>query len=331
MLPNHWYAILESREVKRGRLTGVTRLGEKLVLWRAADGAIGCLQDQCPHRGAALSAGKIIHDHVECPFHGFQFDPGGRCQLIPANGRHAQIPKAFQARAYPAREAHGLIWVWWGEARQDLPEIPWFESIDSTFSYWTFRDHWAVDYTRAIENQLDVVHLPFVHATTIGRGGRTLVNGPLVRWQNGSQGAADRMDLWVYNDVDRGQEPLKPSEIPDPQRRPFLQLYLPNVWQNWISDSIRVFVAFAPIDRENTMIYLRFYQNSVRLPILRRLVPLIATPFNVIILRQDKRVVLTQRPKRTELRMGEKLIQGDAPIVAFRRRREELLQTASAD
>jgi hypothetical protein len=49
---------------------------------------------------------------------------------------------------------------------------------------------------------------------------------------------------------------------------------------------------------------------------------------NLIIERQDKRVVNTQRPKRTQLRMGEKLIQGDQPIVVYRKLREELIAAA---
>jgi phenylpropionate dioxygenase-like ring-hydroxylating dioxygenase large terminal subunit len=91
---------------------------------------------------------------------------------------------------------------------------------------------------------------------------------------------------------------------------------------------VRIVVAFAPVDDENTVLYLRFYQNSVRVPLLRRLVNWLAMPFNVIILRQDKRVVTTQQPKKTALKMGEKLVQGDRPIVEYRRRRQELLEKA---
>ncbi len=40
-------------------------------------------------------------------------------------------------------------------------------------------------------------------------------------------------------------------------------------------------------------------------------------------------MVVTQLPKRTTLKMGEKLIQGDFPIVAYRRRREELIEAAA--
>ena len=43
-----------------------------------------------------------------------------------------------------------------------------------------------------------------------------------------------------------------------------------------------------------------------------------------IILHQDRRVVLTQLPKKSELQMGENLVQGDAPIIAFRLKRDAL-------
>ncbi len=40
MIPNQWYAILESGEVKPGKPVGVTRMGEKLVLWRDEKGQL---------------------------------------------------------------------------------------------------------------------------------------------------------------------------------------------------------------------------------------------------------------------------------------------------
>ncbi len=328
MIPNQWYAILESNEVKAGRPVGVTRMGEKLVLWRDEQGQIACMADLCPHRGVALSAGKLIGSHVECPFHGFQYDRSGRCTLVPATGKNAAPPKAMQVRrVYTAREAHGFIFIWWGEPREDQARLPWFDSIDDTFSYATLRDHWATHYSRAIENQLDVVHLPFVHKTTIGRGNRTLVNGPLWRLER-SNSDCDLMNLWVDNEVDEGQTPLKPSEMPVPKRRPFLQFHFPNVWQNWISDDVRIVIAFAPIDDENTMMYIRYYQKVVRAPILRELFNLAGSVANLVIERQDRRVVVTQQPKRSDLRIGEKMIQGDGPIIEYRRRRRELIEGA---
>ena len=47
-----------------------------------------------------------------------------------------------------------------------------------------------------------------------------------------------------------------------------------------------------------------------------------------VILGQDKRVVLTQQPKKTDMDMGEKLFQADRPIVPYRQRRKELIEEA---
>jgi len=326
MIRNQWYIILESNEVKPGKLLGTTRMGEKLVLWRDLDGKLSCMKDQCPHRGVALSCGKLIEGQIQCPFHGFQFNSAGNCTLIPANGKKAAVPKAFQAATYPTYEDQGFIWIWWGEPREKLPPVYFFESIGADMSYATIKDHWATHYSRAIENQLDVVHLPFVHHNTIGRGNRTLVDGPLVQWECETP-ELNLMNLWVYNRVDDGTPPRKASQLnQQPPRVPSLQFCFPNLWQNWISPDLRVLVAFAPIDEENTMMYLRWYQSFLHTPVLRQIVNWFGSLANLIIERQDKRVVQTQQPKRSGLHTGEQLIAGDGPVIVYRRKREELLQ-----
>ena len=322
MIPDQWYAVLESREVPRGRPVGVIRLGEKLVFWRDARGQVICQRDQCAHRGAALSKGNVVGDNVECPFHGLRYDATGRCQLIPANGRITPVPERFRVHTYPTEEAHGFVWLWWGEPREDLPPLPWFEDLDDGFPYATFKDHWTVHYSRAIENQLDVAHLPFVHYNTIGRGGRTLIDGPLTRLDD------DRLRVWVYNRVDDGTLPRKPQAIPHPDTAALLQFHFPNLWQNRLGENMRVMLAFVPIDEENTKLYLRFYGRFLGVPALDKLLCHVSNLGNRLILGQDKRVVLTQEPKKTWLSMGEKLFQADRPIVAYRQRRKELIEEA---
>jgi phenylpropionate dioxygenase-like ring-hydroxylating dioxygenase large terminal subunit len=324
MIPNQWYAILESNEVKKSKLVGVTRMGEKLVAWRDNHGKVTVMVDRCPHRGVALSVGKLIGDCVQCPFHGFEYDISGACKLVPANGRDAEPPKAMHVKTYPTEEAHGFIYIWWGEKKGELPPVPWFESIGEKMVYATIKDHWANHYSRAIENQLDVVHLPFIHYNTIGRGNKTLVNGPIAKEE--SHWPGDHLiNLWVYNDLDHGQKPLKPAELPEPTRRPFLQFRYGNLWQNWIADSLRVVIAFAPIDNENTLMYLRYY-HTVRLPVIRQIVGWIGSLMNLVIERQDRRVVITQRPHRPDLGIGEILIPGDNPIVLYRKVRRALIE-----
>ena len=325
MIPNQWYILLQSKQIPHHRPVGVTRMGEKMVFWRDAKGKVACAVDQCPHRGAALSVGKVDGDCVACPFHGFQFDPNGRCTRIPAIGRATEVPQAFRLRAYPVVEKHGLVYVWWGEPRAEYPPIPEFDFMnDPRYVHTTIRDHWKTHYSRVIENQLDVVHLPFVHANTIGRAGKTLVNGP--RWRVIEHpGGMDLLEFWFDNEIDRGQPALKPNEMPPTSAPPLIQFRFPNLWHNWLGDTFHLFIAFAPVDHENTMLYLRTY-HTMRLPVARQIFELFGNLGNFYIERQDRRVVLTQRPLRTELKIGEKLIAGDAPIIEYRRRREKLIQ-----
>ncbi len=326
MIPNQWYAILELSEVKKGKPIGVTRMGEKLVAWRDSQGQVTVMSDLCPHRGVALSIGKLVNECIQCPFHGFEYDAAGNCTYVPANGKASQPPQALHVKTYPTREAHDIIYIWWGEPRADdaYPPLPWFANINGEMVYSTIRQHWANHYARAIENQLDVVHLPFVHHNTIGRGNNALVNGPYVKEIQVAE-ESYRLDMWVDNQQDHGQIPIKPSRMPVPARRPLIQFHFPNLWQNWLSDDFLVFLIFAPIDDENTMMYLRQY-HKVRFPVARQLTQWLGGFGNLFILNQDKRVVVTQRPARPDLDIGEILIPGDYPIVLYRKRRRALIE-----
>jgi phenylpropionate dioxygenase-like ring-hydroxylating dioxygenase large terminal subunit len=328
MIPSQWYVLMESKQVK-DKPVGVTRMGEKLVFWRDGSGRVSCLRDKCPHRGVELSKGQVVDGTLECPFHGFRYNPSGRAVLIPANGRNAPVPKAFRAHSYPTHEAHGFIWVWWGEDPPDDLDPPrFFDDLDGDFIYKTIYDPWNAHYSRAIENQLDVVHVPFVHYNTIGRGMGTLVDGPGIEWID-----EDMFYIYVFNRHDDGTPPKRPSEmaVPPTDREFKLEFIFPNLWQNYISQDVRIVVAFVPVDEEHTMFYLRFYQKFLQVPLLRNLVAWAAMPFNRRVLHQDRRVVETQQPQPSGLRIGEKLVQGDRPIVEYRRRREQLIEAARTE
>jgi len=324
MIRNQWYIVLESDEVK-AQPVGAVRLGEKMVFWRDLSGKVHAAADRCPHRGVALSAGKIQADHLQCPFHGFEFDETGKCVLIPANGRDGVIPSAMRLKTYPTYEAHGFIWLWWGSpAPADLPVPEIFDNLDDTYTYSSAHDPWNAHYSRVIENQLDVVHLPFIHRSTIGRGNRTVVDGPVVEWKG------DRMIYtYVFNRLDDGKPPRRSSELSaKPAGSQHLEFLFPNLWQNYISEKVSILAAFVPVDEENTILYLRFYQRFMRMPLLGQLIARLAMPANVHIAHEDRRVVITQQPKASGLKIGEVLIPGDLPIIEYRRKRAALQNLA---
>ena len=177
-------------------------------------------------------------------------------------------------------------------------------------------DHWDTHYSRAIENQLDVVHVPIVHHNTIGRGNKTLINGPRVLFEDGA------IITSANNELDNGQTPRKPAECVI--KETYLAFRFPNLWMNHISDKVRVVIFFAPVDDEHTVLYIRFYHRITGFRPVDALIAWVGKGMNRVIERQDKRVVITQKPKASAYRSSEKLLMGDGPILEYRRRRDAL-------
>jgi phenylpropionate dioxygenase-like ring-hydroxylating dioxygenase large terminal subunit len=222
--------------------------------------------------------------------------------------------------------AHGFIYAWLGDADPDPAGPRFFDDIPPDMVHAAGHEAWRAHYSRMIENQLDVAHLPFVHANTIGRGGRTLVDGPLVDWLG-----PDRFRVYVFNRADDGSLPRRAADLSRPDVPFHLEFVFPNLWQNYISHGVRIVAAFVPVDDQSSVLYLRFYQ---RLPLPRaigRLACRLAMPANTLIARQDKRVVETQTPLPSVLGGGEKLVPADSAIIAYRRRRAELQRVSPTE
>jgi phenylpropionate dioxygenase-like ring-hydroxylating dioxygenase large terminal subunit len=309
---NLWFPVIECSDVRR-RPLGVRRLGLDLVFWRTAGGEVVAQEDRCPHLGASLSHGTVEGDCIACPFHGMRFNALGRCTRVPSMGAAARIPDALQARTFPACEAHGFVWLWWGDAAPSS-SVPFFEEIASGWSWYTTPVEWTVNVSRAIENQLDVAHLAFVHRTTIGTGGRSRVDGPFV------QADEEGIRVWVTNRRDDGAPALTLEELATKSagHEPSLHLKFPGIWKLNISPGFKNFIAFVPIDEGRMLYYLRSYLPS-RWGILGWLFHRLTRWSNRFILGQDRRVVATQTPVNSLDSREDHLVGADRAIIEYRK------------
>lgn len=298
-----WFAVLSSREVGRAPV-GVRRLGEDLVFFRDASGAVHGLVDVCPHRRTKLSLGVVRDGCVVCPFHGFAFDATGACRSIPAHGQDGVVPKAMRATPIAVRERGDVVFVWGDFESEPEGEPAWFSVLEEGFAYSELVEEWATHYVRAVENQLDFAHLPFVHQTTIGRGMSPVLDHTFF----------EEKGVIRYVATPRGQEPRSDQGV---------EWRAPNVWMLTIAPGFRNTVFFAPIDEEHTRMYVRAYQSYVTWPIGRDVVGALLRWSNARVLVQDQRVVEAQRPKDTRVKMEEILVPFDQPVIAFRRQRAE--------
>jgi len=135
-----------------------------LVLFRDGSGVAAALVDRCPHRGVPLSAGCVRRDHVQCAYHGWEYDSQGRCQRVPSlvgqpDSRGRRVP------AHPVVEQQGFVWVY-GVAGDRPESAPWrFKYMDDPAYLAVVYEVRAPASVHAVaENALDVPHTAFLHA-----------------------------------------------------------------------------------------------------------------------------------------------------------------------
>ena len=164
---NCWYVIAWDHEVEADALFSRTVLGEPILLYRTAAGAIVALEDRCCHRLAPLSKGRKEGDCVRCGYHGMKFDSQGRCVEIP--GLNAVPPKA-KVRTYPVAQKNHWVFVWMGDPdKADAALLPDNYSNDHPeHRYKAGYLHYDTPYLLICDNLLDFSHLSYVHEKTLG-------------------------------------------------------------------------------------------------------------------------------------------------------------------
>jgi len=165
-LKNCWYVAAWDHELDDGFLAH-TILGEPVVLFRSSDGAAVALENRCCHRHLPLSEGRLVGDTLECGYHGLAFGFDGKCVNVP--GR-AAIPSDARVRSYPVIERYRWIWIWMGDpALADAAAIPDYHWNDDP-EWLAYGDVYYVkdDCRLLIDNLMDLSHIQFLHASTLG-------------------------------------------------------------------------------------------------------------------------------------------------------------------
>ena len=140
-------------------------LNEKLIAFRDTNGAVGVIQNHCPHRGASLFFGRNEEAGIRCVYHGWKFDVDGKCIDMPNEPAESDFKSKVKAVAYPTRERGGVVWVYMGPL-QTPPPLPDLEAnmVDGASAYAIQHDH---NWLQVLEGTIDTVHAVFLHAGSI--------------------------------------------------------------------------------------------------------------------------------------------------------------------
>jgi 3-ketosteroid 9alpha-monooxygenase subunit A len=198
-IPFGWFIVALSEDVKPGDIQTVFVFGKEWVLFRNESGEIGMTDPFCPHLGAHIGhGGKIIGDHIRCPFHHWEFDPQGWAKKIP----YAKVLPGICKRkpvlkALPTQERYGAIFAWYHpfdeEPKFGIKEIPELDAAMAGDGYVPI-DRKRFDIPtmmqEASENGVDHLHLYYLH------GNPTMPPPPVVTI-NGIEHIKDNLDGFI--------------------------------------------------------------------------------------------------------------------------------------
>ena len=182
---NQWYVAAWSSEVGRTPFER-TLLGEPVVFYRTEAGAAVAVAGRCPHRRFPMVRARVVGDALECGYHGWTFDCSGACVRVPSQEDY--VPRGFRIPTFRLVERWQWLWIWMGDpALADEALIPDHAALHLEDPAWR-ADVGGVEPLRALyqlmnENVLDLTHVTFVHAATIGT--KTIAAAPIEVEQRG--------------------------------------------------------------------------------------------------------------------------------------------------
>lgn len=281
-----WHPVAALTELRRKPLA--TRLmGQRLVLFRSRD-KIALLYDRCPHRGAPLSAGRIEHDALTCPYHGWRFAANGTCVQVPGSN-HCSVASAT---ALPVRIASGLIWTSLASQPPPFPSLPDALEDPRLDRFWWPLKPSQAGLLDALENHLDPAHPHFIHPWLVRSPKRRQPVSVQVR--SGPWGAQaiyleQRCNKALLSKVMEGHRTLSIG-----------RLWPPTIGEVRFESArgamLSISVVFSPIDEDITRPYAHFASTRGVLPAWCK--RLCLKGFHLPILRQDRRILALQAKAR---------------------------------
>ncbi len=176
----YWIPVLTSDELPTpdSPPLRVRLLGENLIAFRTTSGAVGLIQNACPHRGASMFFGRNEEEGLRCVYHGWKFDASGACIDMPSEPAESNFKAKVRTGAYPCRERAGVIWTYMGP-RAEPPPMPLIAgNLDEEHPSVVTKTLRQCNWFQGLEGDIDTSHVGFLHRVF----GRTAEPGTFERY-----------------------------------------------------------------------------------------------------------------------------------------------------
>src|SRR5499426_690061 len=116
VIRRYWIPALLSKELPAPDCppVRVRLLGEELVAFRDSQEKVGLLDEYCSHRKASLFYGRNEECGLRCIYHGWKYDREGNVLETPAEPLDSNLNNKIHHKAYPCREASGVVFTYMG-------------------------------------------------------------------------------------------------------------------------------------------------------------------------------------------------------------------------
>src|SRR3954451_14295781 len=158
MIRQYWIPALKSEELPSPDCppTRLRLLGENLIGFRATSGAVGIIQNSCPHRGASMFFGRNEEEGLRCVYHGWKFDVTGACVDMPSEPAESNFKNKVRTVAYPCLERNGIVWTYMG-TRSTPPALPeLLPNLDPECRVG--KSMRECNFMQALEGDIDTIH-----------------------------------------------------------------------------------------------------------------------------------------------------------------------------
>jgi 5,5'-dehydrodivanillate O-demethylase len=152
-----WQPVYRAEDLPVGQAKPVRIMSFDFTLYRGEDCVAHAVDYRCAHRGAQLSLGYVEGNCIRCLYHGWKFEPSGKC--IDRPGDSDQDRPKTHIRGYPTEEYLGLIFVYFGEG--EPPPPPRFKAMERDGIRDVTVDVLPCNFFFSIEN--DASHFPYTH------------------------------------------------------------------------------------------------------------------------------------------------------------------------
>jgi hypothetical protein len=275
------------------------------------------MADRCPHKGVALSKGRVSGDSIVCAYHGFRYGSDGKLLAAPPCGGCEALPSGMQAKTYQVSERYGFIWLWWGQEDRAVADIAWFAEISPREAErgQILSVNYPISFDRLMESNCDAYHVAYLHNKSVPGFAAVVqeascsVDGSLI---------AMRTSL---DDCFGGNRTVVHKKLLVPA----------GVFSSNEDGSLRNAILCCPINEQNSWFMISFWTPCFKLPVIGRILNLLFLSYiKRIVLPEDFRIQQTQTPPHSGFGTDRLVVAADRMVLEYWRLKRRALAKEEA-